>query len=131
MSKPIYRWEQSYELDDIHWALCDTESDKGNRVTDHHMVLYHHWPKCCDGKPLSEQAVPKRIVELLNRYGMIDDRDADREKNIIQELLPYLEAAMPEISTPPFPGPDAQLDCDDMNLASMCDLYHRAKKAIE
>ena len=62
--------------------------------------------------------------------GLVID-EINQLKNLVRELVPFLEAAMPEISAGPFPGPDAQLDCDDMNLAFLCEIYHRAKKAAE
>lgn len=75
MGQPTYYWKQVYEIDaeEIHWALCDSDSAKEGLVTDHCMVLHSHYPTCCDGQPLSEQPVPKRIVELLNRYGLHDN----------------------------------------------------------
>jgi hypothetical protein len=63
-----YFWKHCYGIGDcIHWALCDEESDKENKVTDHLMVLFASEPKCLDGQPLTEQPIPKRIVDLLNR----------------------------------------------------------------
>ena len=66
-------WKQSYDMgSSVHWALNDTDSDKGGRVSSAYMVLAANYPLCCDGLPLSEQPLPKRIIELLNRYGMAD-----------------------------------------------------------
>ena len=62
-----YFWKHCYGIgSDIHWALCDEESDKENKVTDHLLVLFATEPKCLDGQPLSEQDMPKRIIDLLN-----------------------------------------------------------------
>ena len=63
-----YFWKHCYGIgNDLHWALCDEESDKEKKVTDHLMVLFATEPKCLDGQPLTEQPMPKRIVDLLNR----------------------------------------------------------------
>jgi len=68
-----YYWKQCYELDNgTHWALCDTESDKFGRVSDLYLVLHCHYPTCIDGQPLSEQELPKRIVDLLNGDERLD-----------------------------------------------------------
>jgi len=74
MEKPRYFWEQRYEMPNghVHWALCDTNSEKEGKVSCAYMVLFADYPTCCDGRPLSEQTIPKRIVELLNRYGLHD-----------------------------------------------------------
>jgi len=64
-----YFWKQCYEMsgEDVHWALCDEESEKEGRVSCGYMVLLASYPTCSDGQPLSEQPMPKRIVELLNK----------------------------------------------------------------
>lgn len=74
LGNPTFRWQQIYEGcdDEIHWALCDDESDKEGLVSDCYLVLLASYPTCCDGKPLSDQWLPKRIIELLNRHGVTD-----------------------------------------------------------
>lgn len=61
-----YYWDRVYEIRKKHWALCDTESAKEGRVSDHNLVLHSSSPTSVDGNPLSEQELPKRIVDLLN-----------------------------------------------------------------
>lgn len=50
----------------MHWALNDTHSTREGKVSCCYMVLFADYPTCIDGKPLSEQSMPKRIVDLLN-----------------------------------------------------------------
>lgn len=66
MSNKRYYWDRVYELRKMHWALCDTESAKEGMVSDYNLVLHSSSPTSVDGRPLSEQEMPKRIVDLLN-----------------------------------------------------------------
>ncbi len=69
---PRYFWHQNYEVgDSMHWALNDTHSTQEGKVSCCYMVLLADYPTCMDGKPLSEQDMPKRIVELLNSQSEI------------------------------------------------------------
>jgi len=74
MEKPRYFWKQCYEMPngDLHWALCDTDSEKEGRVSCAYMVLGADLSDVLRREPVSEQTIPKRIVELLNRYGLHD-----------------------------------------------------------
>ena len=65
---PRYFWQQNYEIGDesMHWALNDTHSTQEGKVSCCYMVLFANYPTCMDGKPLSEQPMPKRIIDLLN-----------------------------------------------------------------
>lgn len=71
---PKWFWKQSYEMPDgsLHWALCDTDSEKEGKVSCCYMVLLADYATCSDGLPVSEQPLPKRIVTLLNRHGYSD-----------------------------------------------------------
>lgn len=62
-----YYWDQCYELGpSIHWALCDDESREDGLVSCAYMVLAAEYETCMDGRPLPEQFMPKKIVDLLN-----------------------------------------------------------------
>lgn len=71
---PVFRWERCYEDDAgiVHWALCDTISDKHYApmrvISCAHLVLLARAQNCGDGRPLSDQNLPKLIVKLLNEY---------------------------------------------------------------
>lgn len=44
-----WEWKQCYQLHDgwentIHWAITDPASEAEGRVTNHLLVLWHHWP---------------------------------------------------------------------------------------
>ena len=65
--KPFYFWKKCYEIgDEVHWALCDQESYENGGVTCFHMILFSPTESGIDGKPVSEQPIPKKIVDLLN-----------------------------------------------------------------
>ena len=90
MSKQ-YFWEQCYEIgNQVHWALCDSESKRGGLITDHLLVLFNSSPEIIDGRPLSEQPMPKLIVDLLNKheYG-IDNEILDALKKAETRLMVF------------------------------------------
>jgi hypothetical protein len=58
--------------DGLHWAICDTESDKEGNVSCAYLVLDATYPECCDGQPLSAQSMPRRIANLLNAEGELE-----------------------------------------------------------
>jgi hypothetical protein len=67
-------WEQCYELDGVNWAICDATNKAERRVTCGYMVLHADYDKCCDGRPLSEQDLPKAVIESLNAVpGLIQE----------------------------------------------------------
>ncbi len=70
-------------------------------------------------------------IDLAIEWIELAEKEILRLRKLTKECIPIVECVMPEVSTEPFPGPDAQLDADDMNLAMLCDLYHRLKKAME
>ena len=69
-SAPRFFWKQCYELDDgeIHWALCDTESEPKGQCSCCYMVLLADYPKAIDGKPVGEQYMPALIARLLTEH---------------------------------------------------------------
>lgn len=77
-----YFWKQCYKIgDDIHWALCDTESEKENRVTSTLLVLHHSLPKYL-GQEVESQHFMKKIIGLLNN----DHREILQLKKEIERL---------------------------------------------
>ena len=65
-SAPRYYWKKCYELDGgVHWALCDTDTDKRHPgyVSCFHMVLWDDVTV-----DLDKQHTPKLVVDALNEY---------------------------------------------------------------
>jgi len=61
-----FYWKQCYELDGMHWALCDSQTDgeaPPERVTTVDMVMLDHWNDDFPTRPF-----PKLVVELLNAH---------------------------------------------------------------
>jgi len=59
-----FRWEKNYVTHSArHWALNDTHSDVGHRVTCQQMTLIDSWTP-----NLQNEFFPKLIVELLNKH---------------------------------------------------------------
>lgn len=70
-SAPLrFFWKQCYEIDDgeIHWALCDTESEQNGMCSCCYMVLLADYPNAIDGKPVGEQHMPALIARLLTEH---------------------------------------------------------------
>ena len=69
-SAPRFFWKQCYEIDEeeVHWALCDTESEKDGKCSCAYMVLLADYPNAIDGKPVGEQDMPALIARLLTEH---------------------------------------------------------------
>lgn len=69
-SAPRFFWKQCYEIDEeeVHWALCDTESEKAGKCSCAYMVLLADYPNAIDGKPVGEQDMPALIARLLTEH---------------------------------------------------------------
>lgn len=66
---PHYFWKQCYEIgDSVHWALCDSVSEKEGKVSDCYMVLFADYPTAMDGRPVGKQDMLQRIADLLNGH---------------------------------------------------------------
>ena len=50
-SAPRFFWKQCYEIDEeeVHWALCDTESEKAGKCSCAYMVLLADYPRQSTG----------------------------------------------------------------------------------
>lgn len=85
---PHYYWAPKYQIgDDVHWALCDTESDKEGKVSCAYMVLRANYQNGIDGKPVGKQDMLVRIAELLN-----EDERTRRQLREARVLIKQLEA---------------------------------------
>jgi hypothetical protein len=101
-------WEQCYELDGMNWAICDATNKAEGRVTSGYMVLHADYDKCYDGQPLSEQDLPKAVIESLNAVpGLIQEIAA------LTARVAELEGRLADI--------DAAANADAADLAEMRD----------
>lgn len=114
---PHYYWAPKYQIgSDMHWALCDTASDKEGKVSCCYMVLLANYRNAMDGRPVGKQDMPARIAALLNGESQAmasviqlgrDNRelavkltqveaDRDREAKKVDDLERQLAAAREE-----------------------------------
>ena len=88
---PRYFWQQNYEIgNSLHWALNDTYSTQEGKISCCYMVLFAEYPTCMDGRSLSEQTMPKTIIDLLNADS--ESTATVRERNELRTKLAQVEA---------------------------------------
>ena len=105
-SPPRYFWEQNYQIgDSFHWALNDTHSTQEGMVSSAYMILLADYATCMDGKPLSEQFMPKKIVDLLN---------GESETAALRQRVSELEGALKQEAGL---AEEEAADCPDWHIA--------------
>ena len=71
-SAPIrFYWKQCYEIgDDVHWALCDTDTDIRSHgcVSSFYTILEAKSKLGVDGRPVEQQEILALIAKLLTDH---------------------------------------------------------------
>ena len=105
--KPTYSWQQIYEMHDgLHWALCDSESDKKGMVSDHRIILVSTDSRL---DPNEGGSMMNEIIKALNTRTTYPAAAVDKLVEAQGAYIAYLERES-NIHTPGFLQRQQMLD---------------------